>query len=86
MNLMGTRMSLATFQAITNIWGTLQPGVPIWQAWGYQPMFRACVRVLAGIACANMCEVWTEIERSARLAKQNANPLAIPHPSADAHV
>lgn len=86
MNLMGTRMSRAAFQAITNMWGTLQLGVPIWWARGYQPILRACGLVLAGIACANMCDVWAEIERSTRLAKQNAHLLAILDPSEDANV
>jgi len=52
---------LAVILTVMDVWATLQFGVPIWSAWGLDPIARVGILALAGIASASLCHVWAQI-------------------------
>lgn len=52
---------LAIFLTFMNVWGAIQFGVPIWEAWGDVPAPRVGILLLAGIAFACLSHVWAQV-------------------------
>lgn len=76
--MMNTRSgnSLAAFVTATNIWEVLQFHVPIWDAWGANPVERVGILVLAGTSSATLCHIWAQI-LSLRRLQRSATPALI---------
>ena len=61
MNSRNDGIPLAVALTFMNIWATWQFGVPILKVWGADPLKRAGILLMAGVASGCLCHAWAQI-------------------------